>query len=663
MSAFPYQGYAGQYLRVNLTSGTISKLPLPLEWVENYLGGNGIGTRILWDEVPPEVDPLSPQNKLIVATGPLCGGAMPNSGRLEFIAKSPLTGMYGDANAGGHFGPELKYAGYDLIVFEGKAPEPVYLWVKDGVVELRSAAGLWGKGVFETEVLLKSLAKDPELKVAAIGPAGENLVRFASIQVTYRRSAARTGIGAVMGSKKLKAIAVRGTGTIPVAKPDKLIQHSFNLHQVIRKNEFFPGVHRYGTPGLVTLMQPMGRFPTRNYQFGSFDGFEDIAGEQLRQDHINRDVSCFNCPVACDKVYEVTSGEYKGVLNASVEYETLNSLGARICNRNLPALLKGNEICDDLGMDTISAGGAIAFAFELAEKGIFLESHYEGVSLEWGNHHAMIELLQRMALRQGKLGNLLAEGTSHAARILGGDAPKYAMHVKGQDIAAQDGRAQQSMGLAHVTSSRGADHLKAFPVLDETGYPSEGVRRYGQEYMPELVEPLAVKHKGMLVKDGEDYGAIIDSVGTCKSGGTFVMAAVYWQETADAIAYTTGMEMDVDRLKTIGERIYNLQRMYNAMHGIDRKDDVLPWRFTMMPSTSGNASGSTCRLDITLPDYYRLRSWDPESGLPTPETAARLGLSDEQSQMLQQVESGRSARIRADMPWAAPYTDGVPAER
>lgn len=663
MSAFPYQGYAGQYLRVNLTSGTISKLPLPLEWVENYLGGNGIGTRILWDEVPPEVDPLSPQNKLIVATGPLCGGAMPNSGRLEFIAKSPLTGMYGDANAGGHFGPELKYAGYDLIVFEGKAPEPVYLWVKDGVVELRSAAGLWGKGVFETEVLLKSLAKDPELKVAAIGPAGENLVRFASIQVTFRRSAARTGIGAVMGSKNLKAIAVRGTGTIPVAKPDKLIQHSFNLHQVIRKNEFFPGVHRYGTPGLVTLMQPMGRFPTRNYQFGSFDGFEDIAGEQLRQDHINRDVSCFNCPVACDKVYEVTSGEYKGVLNASVEYETLNSLGARICNRNLPALLKGNEICDDLGMDTISAGGAIAFAFELAEKGIFLESHYEGVSLEWGNHQAMIELLQRIALRQGKLGNLLAEGTSHAARILGGDAPKYAMHVKGQDIAAQDGRAQQSMGLAHVTSSRGADHLKAFPVLDETGYPSEGVRRYGQEYMPELVEPLAVKHKGMLVKDGEDYGTIIDSVGTCKSGGTFVMAAVYWQETADAIAYTTGMEMDVDRLKTIGERIYNLQRMYNAMHGIDRKDDVLPWRFTMMPSTSGNASGSTCRLDITLPDYYRLRSWDPESGLPTPETAARLGLSDEQSQMQQQVESGRSARIRADMPWAAPYTDGVPAER
>lgn len=663
MSNFPYKGYAGQYLRIDLTAGTITKLPLPVDWVENYLGGNGIGTRILWDEVPPEVDPLSPQNKLIVSTGPLCAGPMPNSGRLEFVAKSPLTGIYGDANAGGHFGPELKYAGYDLIVFEGKSPEPVYLWINDSTVELRSAADLWGKGTFETEAKLKILAKDPELKVAAIGPAGENLVRFASIQVTYRRSAARTGIGAVMGSKNLKAIAVRGTGSIPVAEPARLMKLSFELHEIIRKNEFYPGVHRFGTAGLVTLMQPMGRFPTRNYQFGSFDGFEDIAGEQLREDHLIRDVSCFNCPVACDKVYEVTSGEYKGVINSSVEYETLNSLGARICNRNLPALLKGNEICDDLGMDTISAGGAIAFAFELAEKGICLESPYEGLNLEWGDYQTMIELLQRMAYRQGELGSLLAEGTSHAARKLGGDAPKYAMHVKGQDIAAQDGRAQQSMGLAHVTSSRGADHLKAFPVLDETGYPSEGVRRYGQEYMPELVDPLAVKYKAMMVKDGEDYGAVIDSVGTCKSGGTFVMAAVYWQETADALAYTTGMEMDVERLKTIGERIYNLQRMYNAKHGVNKTDDVLPWRFTLMPSTSGNASGSTCRLDITLPDYYRLRNWNPSSGLPTAETAARLGLEREYQQMVEQIGSGKAAAIHADRLWAAPYTEGVPAER
>ncbi len=662
MSEFPYKGYAGQYLRVNLTTGSISKLPLPVDWVENYLGGNGIGTRILWDEVPPEVDPLSPDNKLIVSTGTLCTSPMPNSGRLEFIAKSPLTGMYGDANSGGHFGPELKFAGYDLIIFEGKSPAPVYLWIKDAEVELRQASALWGKGVFETEQMLKVLAKDPDLKVAAIGPAGENLVRFASIQVTYRRSAARTGIGAVMGSKNLKAIAVRGTGAIPVAHPEKLMELSMRMHDEIRTNEFFPGVHRFGTPGLVALMQPMGRFPTRNFQLGGFEGFDEISGEMLHEKHFDRDVSCFNCPVGCDKVYEVTSGEYAGVLDSSVEYETLNSLGARLCNRNLPAVLKGNELCDDLGLDTISAGGVIAFAMELAEKGILPKSEWEGLNLNWGSYTTMVELLKRIANRQGKLADLLAEGTSHAARILGGEAVKYAMHVKGQDISAQDGRAQQSMGLAHVTSTRGADHLKAFPILDETGYPSEAVRRYGEEYLPELVEPLATKHKAFLVKDGEEFGAIIDSVGTCKSGGTFVMAEVYWQENADAISYITGMEMDVPRLKAIGERIYNLQRAYNALHGIDAADDVLPWRFTLKPSTSGNANGSVCRLDIMLPDYYRLREWDENTGLPTLETLTRLGLREEYFRMKEQIESGKAAEIRTKMGWATPYTENVASE-
>ncbi|MEN6523427.1 MAG: aldehyde ferredoxin oxidoreductase family protein [Anaerolineaceae bacterium] len=662
MNLFPYKGYAGQYLRVDLTRGVITKLPLPVEWVENYLGGNGMGIRILWDEVPPDVNALSPENKLIIATGALCGSPMPNSGRLEFIAKSPLTGIYGDSNAGGHFGPELKFAGYDLIVLEGRSPEPVILWIMNDKVELRPAGELWGKGVFETEHRLKVEAKDPELKVAAIGPAGENLVLFASIQVTYRRSAARSGMGAVMGSKNLKAIAVRGTKSLPIAQPDKLMDLSVNLHEEIRTNEFFPGTHRFGTSGLVALMHPMGRFPTRNFQFGSFDGFEEISGEILHEKYFNRDVSCYNCPVGCDKVYEVASGEYKGVLNASVEYETLNSLGARICNSNLAAVLKGNEICDDMGMDTISAGAAISFAYELAEKGILPPDAWDGLELKWGDYHAMVELLTRMAYRQGDLADMLAEGASHAARKLGGDAVKYAMHVKGQDISAQDGRAQQSMGLAHVTSNRGADHLKAFPVIDETGYPSEAVRRYGQQYMPELVDPLATQYKAMMVKDGEEYGAVIDSIGTCKSGGTFVLAEVYWQETANAISYITGMEMDESRLKMIGERIYNLQRAYNALHGINKKDDVLPWRFTRKPSTSGNANGSVCHLEITLPDYYRLRQWDSETGLPTRGTMEELGLQAEYDQMQSQVQSGKAALIRASLPWAAPYTEEVTVE-
>jgi aldehyde:ferredoxin oxidoreductase len=662
MNLFPYKGYAGQYLRVNLTRGMITKLPLPIEWVENYLGGNGMGIRILWDEVPPEVDALSPENKLIVATGPLCGSPMPNSGRLEFISKSPLTGIYGDSNAGGHFGPELKFAGYDLIVLEGKAPEPVVLWIKNDEVELRLAGDLWGKGIFETEHRLKAEAKDPELKVAAIGPAGENLVRFASIQVTYRRSAARSGMGAVMGSKNLKAIALRGTKPITAAQPDKLLNFSLDLHQEIRNNEFFPGTHRFGTSGLVALMHPMGRFPTKNFQLGSFDGFEEISGEILHEKYFNRDASCFSCPVGCDKVYQIDAGEFKGVLDSSVEYETLNSLGARICNHNLAAVLKGNEICDDMGMDTISAGAAISFVFELAEKGILLPNKWDGLDLTWGNYHTMVKLLTRMALRQGALADMLAEGASHAAKKLGGDAVKFAMHVKGQDISAQDGRAQQSMGLAHVTSNRGADHLKAFPVIDETGYPSEAIRRYGQQYMPELVDPLATRYKAMLVKDGEDYGAVIDSVGTCKSGGTFVLAEIYWQETARAISYATGMDMDESRLKVIGERIYTLQRAYNAMHGINKNDDVLPWRFTKKPSTSGHANGSVCHIEITLPDYYHLREWDAETGLPTQRSMERLGLQSEFELLQEQIKEGRAAEIRDSLPWAAPFTEEVDTE-
>lgn len=659
MSGFPYSGYAGHYLRINLTEKTITRNNLPLEWVENYLGGNGIGVKILWDEVPEQINPLDPGNKLILATGPLCGSPIPNSGRFEFIAKSPLTGIYGDTNAGGHFGPELKYAGYDLIILEGRSDRPVFLLIRDQKVELLPADDLWGKGTFQTESILQNRFNDPELKVACIGPAGENLVRFACIQVTHRRSAARSGIGAVMGSKNLKAIAVRGTQGIKMADPGKIASISLKLHDQVRKNQFFPGIHRFGTPGLVALVQPMGRFPTQNFRQGSFNGFDRISGEALREDHFTRDIACFACPLGCDKVYTITKGEFAGTQNSSVEYETLNALGARVCNDNLPALLKANEICDDLGMDTISAGNAIAFAMELREKGILTEEECDGLELEWGNYHTLIWMLDRLAYRKGWLGDLLAEGAARAAAWLGRGSERYAMHVKGQDIPAQDGRAQQSMGLAHATSSRGADHLKAFPVIDETGAPSEAVYRYGEQYLPELVDPLATRYKAMLVKDGEDFGAVVDSCGNCKSGGTFVMAEIYWKEQAAAIQASTGMEMDETRLKRIGERIYNLQRAYNALHGINRADDVLPWRFTKIPSPSGHARGSVCHLTEMLEEYYQLRGWDERSGLPKPEILEILGIGELQSRIQAAFDSGSARSIRRQLGWAAPYNGPI----
>ncbi|TLN17860.1 hypothetical protein FDZ74_07235, partial [bacterium] len=327
--------------------------------------------------------------------------------------------------------------------------------------------------------------------------------------------------------------------------------------------------------------------------------------------------------------------------------------------RNLPALLKGNELCDDLGLDTISAGGAVAFAMELREKGILSEAECDGLDLSWGNYHSLLALIERIAHREGSLGDALAEGVARAARWFGRGSGRYAMHVKGQDIPSQDGRAQQSMGLAHATSSRGADHLKAFPVLDETGTPEEALKRYDAGFLPDLVNPLALRHKALLVKDGEDFGAVVDSCGNCKSGGTFVMAEIYWQDQADAINAATGMALDEGGLRAIGERIYNLQRCYNALHGITRIDDTLPWRFTRIPSPSGNASGSVCHLDEMLEDYYYLRGWDPVYGLPTAETLARLGLRDAAGLLDRAAHSESVKTIYAGLGWAPPEREAA----
>ena len=622
---FPYKGYAGKLLQVDLTAGTIHEHVLDPRMCEDWLGGNGWGAKVLWDEVGPEVDGLDPQNRLIFATGPICGTLMPNSSRFEVVCKSPLTGIYGDANVGGHWGPECKFAGVDMIVFEGRSPTPVYLCLRNGKAELRSAEAVWGRTVSVAEAAIRTELGDPDVKLATIGPAGENLVRYASIQVSHNRTAARSGVGAVMGSKNLKSVVVRGDGAVTIAQPDEFYAVARAAHERLRKNEFYGPVSRYGTAGLVTLMNQMGRFPTRNFQMGAFPYADDISAETLRERYFVNNLGCFNCPICCDKVYRIGDGEFAGTVTSSFEYETLGSLGAGVWNRDLASVLRANVLCDELGLDTISAGRTIAFIMELWEKGILTAQDTDGLPFEWGDTKVILDLLPKIARREG-IGDLLAEGTRRVAAKIGRGSAQYAMEVKGQEIAAQDGRAQKSMGLAHVTSTRGADHLKAFPVLDETGYPSEGVRRYGNEYMPELVDPLATKHKPMLVKDGEDFGAVVDSAGNCKSGGTFVLAEIYWQEMSDAIRTITGMDMDVSRLKAIGERIYNLQRSYGVLHGITREDDALPARFANEPNPSGHAKGETLDLEPMLDEYYRLRGWDVGTGIPTRAKLQELGL-------------------------------------
>ncbi len=624
---FPYRGYAGKCLYVDLSRGKIEAKEYDRALAENYLGGNGLGTRLLWQNVGPEVEPLSPENWLIFSTGPLCGTVVPNPGRMEVIAKSPLTGIYGDSNSGGFLGPEFKFAGWDALVVTGQSPRPVYLAIADDQVQIRDACELWGLTTSQTEAAIRKAWGDPQVKTAVIGPAGENLVRMAGIQITPQRSAARCGLGAVMGSKRLKAVAVRGHGPVRVADPGRLRDLSLEMQQRLRANAIYPAVSAHGTPGIVSLMNALGRFPTGNFRAGGYEHADRINADALDARAFVRHVACFGCPIACDKVYRVPDGPHAGISLRSVEYETLNSFGACILNDNLDAILAANHLCDELGLDTISAGRAISFAMELWDEEILNLDDTGGLPFRWGDMELVLQVLPMIARREG-FGNLLAEGVRRMAQTIGRGSEQYAMHVKGMEIAGQDGRAQRSMGLAHVTSSRGADHLKAFPTIDETGFPDEGRRRYGDKYLPEIVQPLATKHKAFLVKDGEDFGAVVDSTGMCKSGGTFVLAELYWPDIAAALEAATGMAMSVERLQRIGERIYNLQRCYNALHGITRADDKLPRRFAAEPSPTGNARGQTIDVEPMLEEYYQLRGWDRRRGWPTPEKLRELGLPD-----------------------------------
>ncbi|MFC2082936.1 aldehyde ferredoxin oxidoreductase family protein [Candidatus Bipolaricaulota bacterium] len=619
------QGYAGAILRVDLSSQTIAHEDITAELASTWLGGNGLGVKTLWDEVPATVAPLSPENTIIFATGPLVGTAWPCSGRMEAIAKSPLTGIYGDSNCGGYFGPELKFAGVDALIISGKSDRPVSLWIHDGEFVIEDATQLWGLDTFETEASIRREKGDDLIKVACVGPAGENLVPFASIQATPSRSFGRAGLGAVMGSKKLKAISARGSMRVPIAKPDEFAELARSMHKRIRENEFFPGLARHGTSGLVPIVNETGRFPTRNFQRGEYVDADKIDGAALRAQYWVRDDGCFGCPIRCDKVFRVSEGEFAGAVTSSLEYETLNSFGAGIKNNNLASIIAANDRCDRLGLDTISTGRAISFAMELNENGLLPKKLSKGISPRWGDYRTALKLIDQISHREG-LGELLSLGVRRAAQEIGGEASRYAMEVKGMEIPAQDGRAQQSMGLAHITSSRGADHLKAFPTIDETGYPNEVIRRYGEEYLPEMSDPQATKYKPFLVMDGEDLGAVVDSIGICKSGGTHVMAEIYWGEIAQALTFATGLEFTETTLRETGERITNLMRAYNAMHGITRADDRLPRRFSEEPFEAGGAKGQIAHAEEMLDEYYALRGWDSELGWPTAATLKRLNL-------------------------------------
>ncbi len=629
--AFTYKGYAGKYLRVDLTRGKTLELELPKEWARGYIGGSGMGARILYDEVPRNVGPLSPDNILIFATGPVTGTAYPPSGRYCVVTKAPLTGIWGEAHSGGYWGPELKYAGYDLIIIRGRAPRPMYLFIEDGKVELRGAKRLWGKNTAETtDAIEGELGRD--VRVACIGMAGERLVKFACIINERSRAAGRTGVGAVMGSKRLKAVVVRGSGSIEVANFDRVWELTKEAHERYTGGEWGKASHdalyRFGTPGLVSWENEIGRLPTKGHRTGVFDRAADIGPEVFEREFIIHRRSCMNCRIQCKKVARVgRSGPYAGLITEGPEYETIVALGSNCLVSNFPAVMQVNQLCNLHGMDTISCGGAVSFAMECFERGALSERDI-GFALGWGDGDAMVRLVGMMASREG-VGDVLAEGIRAAAKRIGKGSGRWAIQVKGLEASGQDGRAHQSVGLTHAISVIGAAHLRALSSLDELDYRKTITERYGKARAAALGDRLSTKYKGMLVKDVEDLYAVVDALITCKYG-TMWPPIFYFEDYAEILPAVTGVEEfgSVKELRIIAERIVNLKRAFNARLGLGRKDDTLPERMLKEPMPEGPAKGRVVDLKPMLDEYYRERGWDVRTGLQRRATLERFGLAD-----------------------------------
>lgn len=612
--------YAGRILRVDLTTGRIQKEELNEGFAKKFLGGKGFGGKILYDEVPAKSDALSPENRVIISNGPLTGtGAF--APKCSFVTKSPLTGGWLDCLLGGFVGPEMKFAGYDVVVISGKASNPVYLWINDEKVELRSATHLRGKNTHETETTIKKELGDQRIRVASIGPGGENLVRYACITGDLYRQAGRGGVGAVWGSKNLKALAVRGSGKVGMSDRPSFTKHTRELNKLLRKEG--ETITTYGTMWLVEPMNDYGMLPTRNFQEAVFEGAKKISGETLAKTLKTKDGQCYGCTLHCANICDVRESEFGSFQIEGPEYETTCLLGSNCGVDDLKAIAYLNLLCDQLGIDTISTGNAIAFAMECYQRGILTSSDVDGLQLNWGNPQAMVELVQRVAFREG-VGNLLAEGVARAAEEIGRGAPQLAIHVKGMEMPGYDPRGAVGMGLAYATADRGACHLRAWTIYEEV---MGNLDRFSPEGKPMLV--VARMHRK----------AVMDALGICEMMGLLPIFATL-------LADATGWKVDplynrvYEKLLEdfiigegkagVGERVCNLARAFNIREGFGKKDDALPERFFKESVPEGPVKGHPIRtqdFDKMLSEYYELSGWDGK-GVPKREKLLEMGLEN-----------------------------------
>lgn len=614
-------GWNRKILRVNLTAGTCTEEALNMEWAQQYLGSRGLATKYLVSEIDPKVDPLAPENKMIMATGPLTGTMASTGGRYTVITKGPLTGAIACSNSGGFFGAEMKFAGWDMIIFEGRSARPVYLYVENERAELRDATHLWGKSCWETEEAIKAAHQDPQIRVSSIGRAGENQVLFACIVNDLHRAAGRSGVGAVMGSKNLKAVALRGTrGVAGIRDFAGFMKATTEAKKVLADNAVTgQGLPKYGTQVLMNVINEIGALPTRNHRDVQFEGAAKISAEAMHEkrdsdgkSQLVTNAACFGCTIACGRISQIDPNHFTVKNNpkywgasGGLEYEAAWALGAANGVGDLEALQYANLLCNEHGMDPISFGATVGAAMELYEMGVLTKEKI-GIDAPFGSAEALARLSEMTALGEG-FGKEIGLGSKRLCAKYG--HPELSMSVKGQEFPAYDSRGIQGMGLTYATSNRGACHLRSYTVASEVlGIPVK-------------TDPLVTEGKAELVKAFQDATAVFDSAGIC----VFTSFAWTLADVQPQLAAACEGDWSLDKLNEVGERIWNLERMFNNAAGFTAKDDTLPPRLTSEPARSGPAKGLVNGLAKMLPEYYQVRGWSPE-GVPSRQTLDRLGL-------------------------------------
>ena len=626
---FPYKGYAGYYLDVDLTKGAIHKKEMEKEWARLFLGGSGVSSKILWERTNAKTDPLSPENVLVVGTGPLTGSMFSPSGRMMFAARGPLTGVWAESHVGGFLGPEIKYAGFDFVIFNGRSKKPVYLFMRDGEAELRDASQLWGHETNITTQMIREEFRDPSIETAVIGPAGENGVLYSSVIVDFYRAAGRAGLGAVMGSKNLKGLAASGALGLEAYDMDKYLEANAKEMEKLSDplwTDSLASLRKYGTTDLVAVINEIGRLPTKNHWTGFYEHADDIGPEIIAEKYRIAQEACHGCAVGCKYIIRVKDGKYPTDPVGGPEYETLMAFGSNCLNNDVESVFYLGKRCDLLGLDTISCGKTIGFAMELYERGILTKRDTDGLDLSWGNAESQAALVEKIAKREG-IGKILANGVRKAAEQIGGDAWKYAVHVKGLEASGQDPRAHQSIGLTYATNVRGADHLRSLSSLEELGYPNIVIERFGKEKADAILDIMSPKYKGQVVWDMEDLYALVDSAVICKYA-TMWPPVFYFDTFVNVIPPLTGMEEwgNPKYVRQTAERISHLRRAFNHRLGVTRKEETLPPRLLKEPMPTGPSKGGLPDLDVMLDEYYEYRGCDRETGYPHEEKLRELNL-------------------------------------